>query len=90
MVKGSPLYQKIAAIVQEVLDEQAQATLSKDPLYGTVSSLNNDGTATIQTDDGHVYQSVGTATVMTIGTQCVVIKADGQLVAIPRGQQIPF
>ena len=90
MAKGSPVYLKIQAIVQEVIAEMNQTTMSKDPLFGTVSGLNNDGTATIQTDDGTVYQSVGTATAMTVGTQVVVMIADGTMVAVPRGSQLPF
>lgn len=90
MAKGSPLYLKIQAIVKEVIDEMAQATVSKDPVFGTISSLNNDGTATVQTSDGTTYQSIGMAVPMTIGTQVVVLVAEGTQVAIPRGSQLPY
>lgn len=90
MAKGSPLYSKIQAIIQEVLDEMQQSTPNTDPEFGSVVGLNNDGTVNVQTSSGSTYQNVGMATQMTVGTQVVVITADGTKVAIPKGTQLPY
>lgn len=84
MAKSSALRQRIADIVKEVIAEQQQNTGNTDPEFGTVSLVNKDGTVNVQTSGGNFYTNVGAAVSMTIGTQVVVITADGVRVAIPK------
>lgn len=88
MAAGSPLRKRIAEIVQEVLDEMKQTTVNSDPEYGSITQVNSDGTVNVQTTSGSNYINVGAATNMTVGTQVVVITADGSKVAIPKGSQV--
>jgi hypothetical protein len=88
MPKSSPIRQRIAEIVKEVLAEIQQTTVNTDPEYGTVTQINDDGTVNVQTSSGSNYPNIGAATTMTVGTQVVVITADGAKVAVPKGVQV--
>jgi hypothetical protein len=84
MARNSVLRNRIADIVREVIQEQQQNTVNKDPESGTVSVVNKDGTVDVVTAGGNTYTAIGAAVAMTIGTQIIVITADGTKVAIPK------
>jgi len=70
-------------LIADTITSQQQVQQNIQPIQGTVSSVNDDGTVNVTTSDGTVFQSVGAATQLTMGAQVIVVSASGVQTAIP-------
>lgn len=70
-------------LVQETIAENNQLTANSDPEEGVVTLLNDNGTVNVQTSTNS-YIGVGTPVFSTLGSQVLVVTADGRRIAIPR------
>ncbi len=81
MAEGSRLRTAVQRLVREELKKIQQISDSPDAEIGTISSVNDDGTVSVDTASGS-HQNVGTPVSRVMGQQVTVISADGQKVAV--------
>lgn len=79
----NPLQAAFKNLIKEVIQELKQESLDSPPEEGSVSAVNDDGTVDVITGSNQ-YCSIGSAVILTLGQQVIVLTGDGVRTAVPR------